>query len=391
MKQHTILQIQCSWEDFISDKSIKKFWLTCNPDYSKNVYCDVSVGSNDTFKCELGDFEVTNFDRAKKTITITYKPTQTSRTFVAPHSVYSQLHNKGAINCIDLSPGGNIGISGGTHGRLRVWDANTGQLRRDLKGHVSDIDVCRILPSGKVAMSGGSDFQIRIWDLSSGECAVTLKGHTSGVTGIDFIDRGRNFVSSSRDGTVRLWDCASQSVITQLYNSPGSEVNQLCVAHNNTLGSSGQALDEKEFSTEGHITGLVTSHGSLSVIDVRSRKPIYSYTTSTELKSCQFLDHGNVFVAGSEDGRLLKADLRMNATPEETRVSTVSIKSMKQYERDSVWCSTADGSCLLWNATNNEILYDLSGSDYDPLNGIAVFNKTVITCCKDGAVRRYDL
>jgi proteasomal ATPase-associated factor 1 len=390
---HPVMQIQCNWEDFLRDMSaVDKFWITYDPNdpnSNSKIYCDVLVVQKKEFKCDNPEFKVSDFDPRRKMITVSHEPSHTLRKYIAPSEVYSNLMNKNAILSMDLSPGGNLGITGSYNGRLRVWDANNGTLRRDLQGHVGDIYVCRILPSGKVAMSGGGDLQIKIWNIADEECAVTLKGHRAGITSIDFIDRGRNFISSSRDGAVLLWDCASQSIITELRSAGVSSVNQVSVAKNNQFASSGALLDSREYSVEGHIVAFVSDNGSLIALDIRSRKPIFSFTSSSGLECCKFLLNGNVIIAGSQNGCLLKSDLRMNATPEYIKISRVTVKSMAVHNNESLWCTTADGSCMLWNCTKNEIVYDLSGSDYDPLFSVCAYNKNVYTGCRDGCVRKY--
>ena len=68
------------------------------------------------------------------------------RHFVSSISEFDHFSNRGAILCMDLSGGGTMGIIGSTEGRLRVWDANEGTLRRDLRGHVSDVTCCMLPP-----------------------------------------------------------------------------------------------------------------------------------------------------------------------------------------------------------------------------------------------------
>lgn len=126
--------------------------------------------------------------------------TKEHHVFRSAAATWRHIHSSAqrrSVECIDVSEGGTIGISGSTDGQLRVWEARDGTLRRSLEGHLGDIYVAKILPSAEVAMSSGADMQIKIWRLADGMCAVTLRGHTGAVKAISFVDRGRNFICMS--------------------------------------------------------------------------------------------------------------------------------------------------------------------------------------------------
>ena len=64
---------------------------------------------------------------------------------------------------------GRWAITGGQDNTIRVWDANTGALIRQIGSHgfwVWDLDLS---PGGQVLASGGHDASVRLWDLATGE------------------------------------------------------------------------------------------------------------------------------------------------------------------------------------------------------------------------------
>jgi hypothetical protein len=55
-------------------------------------------------------------------------------------------------------------------------------------------------------VSGSKDNTLRVWNLETGECLRELKGHTAGVTCVSLTADGRRAVSGSEDHTMRVWD-----------------------------------------------------------------------------------------------------------------------------------------------------------------------------------------
>jgi len=66
-------------------------------------------------------------------------------------------------------------------------------------------------PSGRWVLSGGRDCSLRMWDAESGALRRTLRSHTDHVTRLRAarFAAGSWLASGSRDGTVKLWDLDS--------------------------------------------------------------------------------------------------------------------------------------------------------------------------------------
>lgn len=142
----------------------------------------------------------------------------TTQLIQAPRSTMTQLHPSGDIFTVDVNAAGTTAISGGEGGSLRTWDAVSGTLSKDLRGHVGDIRLARFFPSGVVALSTGLDLVIRIWAIDSGLEATRLAGHARPVTAVRFLERGRHLVTAAEDGTAKLWDVSSQTAIATYPN-----------------------------------------------------------------------------------------------------------------------------------------------------------------------------
>ncbi len=121
-------------------------------------------------------------------------------------------------------PGGREVASNGQDKHLRVWNAKTGEQRLALE-HPAVVWGLAVSPDGRLIATGtggktegnpimhrivpDSTNVIRLWDAASGELVREMKGHTAVVHTMAFTPDGRTLVTGSWDGSLRLWDVAS--------------------------------------------------------------------------------------------------------------------------------------------------------------------------------------
>jgi WD40 repeat protein len=65
---------------------------------------------------------------------------------------------------------------------------------------------------GKQLASASSDETIRLWDADSGELLKILKGYSDWVSAVAFSPDGKHLASASGDKTGRVWDADSEDL-----------------------------------------------------------------------------------------------------------------------------------------------------------------------------------
>ena len=80
-----------------------------------------------------------------------------------------------------------------------------------MKGHTKGILSVAFSPDGKRLASGSIDGKVKVWDALSGQETLTLKGHSDGVNSVAFSPDGKRLASGSADQTVKLWDAQPRS------------------------------------------------------------------------------------------------------------------------------------------------------------------------------------
>ncbi|KAJ1120340.1 hypothetical protein NDU88_008512 [Pleurodeles waltl] len=367
-------------------------WLSCKipgkPTLYGSLKC-VSVGADGVPEITASEGFVVN-EVSKKSILVSCPEENASSKFVDPYTTFSRIHQK-SITCLDISSGGGLGVSTSSDGTMKIWQTNNGEPRRMLEGHVFDVNCCRFFPSGLVVLSGGMDAQLKIWSAEDASCPVTMQGHKGGILDVAIVDRGRNVVSSSRDGTARLWDCGKSQCLAEIVNC-GSPVNGIAlgVADNAiNLGTPEEVPSEREIGTEGKLLLLAREDGKLQGVSLQSRQPVFLYSGTDAFNCCTFLSSAYV-LAGSQDGNVYQLDVRNPSTPVQTiQRSGAPVLSLMPFKEGYI-VSQGDGSCFIIQQDADHII-ELVGADCDPVYKVAVSEKLVYTCCRDGIIRKYYL
>jgi WD40 repeat protein len=122
--------------------------------------------------------------------------------------------NGGVIVSLSFDPAaaGHILATGNGSGAIRIWDADTGTLVREIDSSHNSVRAV-YSPDGSVLAAGDSgwaeEFPVRLWDAASGELRRTLSGHTKDVDGLAFTPDGRILASGDWAGLIRLWDVST--------------------------------------------------------------------------------------------------------------------------------------------------------------------------------------
>jgi hypothetical protein len=113
-----------------------------------------------------------------------------------------------------LSTDGSTAVSGSDDGCVRVWDLDSGRLRRRFGQFGSMVACVALSADGRLAACGRTFPAttvnlIEVWEVETGRLVHTLRAQRDRVTCVAFSPDGRRILSGSDDGSVRLWDSAT--------------------------------------------------------------------------------------------------------------------------------------------------------------------------------------
>ena len=115
------------------------------------------------------------------------------------------------VHSVSINATGDwIAFGSRTLGQLLVWEWRSETYILKQQGHAHDVAAVAYSPNGQLMVTGGGDGKVKVWNVSTGFCFVTFGEHTAPVTAVTFMGgrggHGLAVVSASLDGTVRAYD-----------------------------------------------------------------------------------------------------------------------------------------------------------------------------------------
>lgn len=298
--------------------------------------------------------------------------------FVGPTSEQNLRGLQSAPRSFDVSCTGSTFVAADSSGKLIIANSRTAETLTELTGHTMDIYRCMYFPSGLVVIGGGMDMAIRVWAVDKVPAQKTFVGHTKAVTGFGIIGVGREFLSCSNDGTVRFWSCKNAAPTETWGFEKGKCIDMA------------MSVDDSRFA-------VICENNFLSAIDLHGdkiRRDIQLPSVPTAL--CFSGDEGGkaVFV-GFEDGHVAAYNVSDRRLIGEIVTKKGSVTCLKYYCNRLI-ASFTTGNVLAFPIlslpTSSSIIsaeYELTGADCEPVYDMAIYQKNIYTCCRDGKIRTY--
>ena len=111
---------------------------------------------------------------------------------------------------LSASPDGTLLASAGTDGSVRLYDASSLALQRELTGHAGECHDVAFSPEGTLVASGGYDSTILVHEVATGRpvarilTGVRPQGPIS-VLALEFSPDGERLAATTEDGRLLLW------------------------------------------------------------------------------------------------------------------------------------------------------------------------------------------
>lgn len=140
----------------------------------------------------------------------------------------------GSVKCLDISREGNIIVSGGSEGSVRIWSGDGFRTVRTVPCGREPVVCVAVSPTGYSALVGQGK-NARFVVLQTGKIASGTLDHEALVTSVAFSSTGSIVATGCADGSVTLWKTQSREKIKS-FQAHAAAVSHLAFAPKNTDG-----------------------------------------------------------------------------------------------------------------------------------------------------------
>lgn len=232
-------------------------------------------------------------------------------------------------------------LQGGTanlHQRLQ-------NLRSEVAGHTSHqtapLRQLAFSPDNRLLLGVSDDFTVRLWDVQSGQLLKILRGHQAPVRQAQFSPDGQQIVTASLDKTAVVWDIATATPVLRLFHP--------------------ERISSASFSPDGTRVATAAWDGTTRVFDLSTGEAAFVLQGHQgSVLDAQFSPDGRSLVTASVDGSARLWDARNGELQGELRPNLQHSVLMRRafFSPDGQYVATLTdtGRVYLWAATWEALL-----------------------------------
>ncbi|WP_264482881.1 TIR domain-containing protein [Streptomyces pinistramenti] len=222
-------------------------------------------------------------------------------------------------------------VTVGNDGGAQIWDADTGQGKRILRGHGRRVNTVAFNSDGSRLASSGNDGIVRLWDARTGRRTAELSGRGDRLISAVFSPAGPILGTASNDGDVYLWNAANGEYLREIDVETDHTWAEAFSANGELLATANDDDSVRLWwrSTGAHVATLSEHRG--------------------RVRSIAFRGDGALLATGCDDGRVRLWNVEGGRLVTELEGHTDRVYAVT-VGADSDWVGSAswDGTAVVW-------------------------------------------
>uniref|UniRef100_A0A8C2H8B7 Small nuclear ribonucleoprotein 40 (U5) n=1 Tax=Cyprinus carpio TaxID=7962 RepID=A0A8C2H8B7_CYPCA len=214
-------------------------------------------------------------------------------------------------------------FSASTDKTVCVWDSETGERVKRLKGHTSFVNSCFPARRGpQLACTGSDDGTVKLWDIRKKASVHTFQ-NTYQVLSVTFNDTSDQIISGGIDNDIKVWDLRQNKLIYSMQGH-GDSVTGLSLSADgsyllsNSMDNSGKHkclcaknLLRCSWSPDGSKIAAGSADRFVYIWDTTSRRIVYKLPGHAgSVNEVVFHPEEPIVLSGSSDKRLYIGEIQ---------------------------------------------------------------------------------
>ena len=148
-----------------------------------------------------------------------------------------------SLRCLALNEERNELAAGYSDPTIRIFNAETLELKQEIDAHANSVFTLAYTPNGKYLLSGSRDAHLRVWNCENNfEEHTAIIAHMFTINHLTFSPDGKYFATCSMDKSIKVWDSETFKLLKVIdkarHAGHGTSVNKLFwTSHENALVS----------------------------------------------------------------------------------------------------------------------------------------------------------
>jgi len=246
---------------------------------------------------------------------------------VVQNKEISEFGDSKPVYGMSSSPDGSILVTLQFDGKLRLWDATTGNLSVLLDKGDIEFTNAAFSPDGKLLAAGWADKTVMVFQTGSWKLIKTLTGYDGWIFGLRFSSDGQLLATAEGRGgsSIKVWNVKDWTEICT-FKGCQMDVHGLEFSHDNKIIASGSKTlrlwsikDKKQlmelpghdyclfgikFSPNGLLLATTDNKGAVRIWDYHKKECLRTIDLTIESSSIQFSPDGKRMVISSFDNQI---------------------------------------------------------------------------------------
>jgi DNA-binding beta-propeller fold protein YncE len=277
----------------------------------------------------------------------------------------------GAVWDVATGSAGTTVFSCGRDSTAKAWSTTTGEGRRIFRTDSATLVTCLALTADdRTLATGDMHGRVTVWNTETGAMIATIPAHTQYVQSLAFSRDGRLLYSAGRDDRISVWDAASGRIV----RSTAAEqvwINDLALSH------------------DGRLVATAGQDGTIKVFDAQTGTLLFSPGYHQRFaKSVAFSPDDATLVSSGRDARIRLWDVKRRALAGEFAIEGGYPRSLAlQQGGDQMAVCLMDGLVQIWNWRKAQLVRTLPYSYGAMAASFDKGGKRLYTAHTDGSVK----